>query len=159
MSEDKFTAEQEKVADQLLIEAVDALNYDRIKLCLKKGADINARNGSGFTPLMTAVWKENAYLVEFILARQPDLFARDGRGRSAFDLLSEVRDSGARSTITDTLLRALPDHARKQGATPVQAAAIAEAEASEKPDVTTSVDIKVHPLTVIPKNPPKGFKL
>ena len=157
-ADDDIPEEQAKVVDRLLLESAEAANYERINLCLEKGADIDARNANGRTPLMIAVWNERTELVQFLLGKAPALFLRDNSGKSAFDLIADVRDGGRREAITDLLLRALPDHARRAG-TPVEAAALAEAEAKEAP-VATGSDITVSKPLVLPRRTdPKGFRL
>ncbi|MBI1215053.1 MAG: hypothetical protein GC185_04440 [Alphaproteobacteria bacterium] len=144
--------EQYDMVNQALLEAVDAANYERIDLCLKKGADINTRNGSGRTPVMMAVWKENPALLQFILNRKPDLFLKDGSGKTAYDLLKSANDKAAMQKMTDILLRALPD------APPKNAAPEAASEAGKGfNDVATREEIRVaRPLTLSPKDDRKG---
>ena len=91
MAGEEFTEDQAKVVDQLLLQAVESADGSRIDLCLRKGADIDARNGQGRTPLMLAIWHENPNLTEFILARKPSLFLKDNGGKSAFDHIADVR--------------------------------------------------------------------
>ncbi len=131
--------EQDKVTDRFLIEAVSAANTDRIDLCLKKGADINAKDSDGRTGLILAVQSAAPSLVRFLVKRNPNMFLRDNSGRNAYDHLRSISNYAARNEITDILLATLPDHARN-AATPVEAAAIAETEfnkaAEKKPALT-----------------------
>jgi ankyrin repeat protein len=148
--------DQDKAVNRLLLESVETANYERISLCLKKGADINTRNAQGRTPLMLAVWHERPELAQFLLTRQPDLFLKDNGGKNAFDLIAEVREASRRESITDIMLRALPDRARRKGASPAEAAALAEAAN----DLATASDISVpRPVTFTPKSGKGGFKL
>ena len=130
--------EQDKVTDRFLLQSVEAGNTDRIDLCLKKGADINAKNSEGQTPLILATISGSPSLVRFITARKPNMFLRDNSGRSAYDHIRNISNYNARNEITDILLSALPDHARS-APTPVEAAAIAEADfnnsAAKKPAI------------------------
>ena len=117
--------EQDKVTDRFLLQSVEGSNTDRIDLCLKKGADINAKDSDGRTSLIIAVQSGSPSLVRFLVNRKPNMFLRDNTGRSAYDHIRNISNYNARSEITDILLAALPDHARN-AATPVEAAAIAE---------------------------------
>lgn len=163
MAGEEFTEDQAKVVDQLLLQAVESADGSRIDLCLRKGADIDARNGQGRTPLMLAIWHENPNLTEFILARKPSLFLKDNGGKSAFDHIADVRDGAKRTTITNVMLRALPDHVRKRGGTIAEAATRAEAEVKDvvvNDNVATAADITVSkPLSLPPRQNPKGFSL
>ncbi len=164
VAQDDIDPEQAKIVDAMILQAVSDVNYERVDLCLKKGADIDARNGQGRTPLMMAVWNENPSMVQYLLARRPSLFLKDSSNKTAFDLITDVRDAAKRQKITDILLSALPDHVRKRAASPQQVAALAEADAQAREksmsDVTTSADITVSPPIVLPRrNPPKGFTL
>lgn len=165
MADDKFSDEQAKIVDALLLQAVEQADYQRIDLCLQKGADIDTRNDRGRTPLMMAVWLDNPTLVQFLLARQPSLFLKDNSNKNAFDLLANVSDVTKRQKITNILLQALPDHVRKRTSNPVEAAALAEAEVAVQPandtgNVATATDITVSKPLVLPaRHPPKGFSL
>lgn len=167
MADGAFSDDQAKVVDALLLQAVEQRDYDRINLCLQKGADINAVNaGDGRTPLMMAVWAEAPPLVEFLLAKKPALFLQDNAGKNAYDLISDCRDEVKRRKITDLMLRALPDHVRGGAENPAEAARLAEefaAAAAPAPDtgnVTTGADITVSkPLALPPRHSPKGFSL
>src|SRR5947209_7848710 len=118
MADGEFSDEQAKVVDALLLEAVSGNNYQRIALCLQKGADINARSAQQRTPLMMAVWKENPDMVEYLLKKGPALFLKDSDGKNAYDLIADCRDATKRESITNIMLRALPDHARRGAANP-----------------------------------------
>jgi ankyrin repeat protein len=108
----RITPDQQAVVDRFLLDAVNDYKYDRIDLTLKKGANIDARDDKGLTPLMRAINLGDIYGVKFILARGPDLFVRDKYNRNAFDLLPYVQDSNTRNQMTDAMLSALPDGKR-----------------------------------------------
>lgn len=161
MAGEEFTEEQAKVVDKLLFEAVEEINADRIRLLMKKGADINARNAQGRTPLMSAVWKDSVPMVQLLLTFKPRLFLRDNDGKNAFDLIASVRDTNQKEAITHFMLNALPDHVRNKASGPAEAAALAQAASAEDPpNVTTGADITVsRPIAFPTRNNPKGFSL
>lgn len=128
---DNINPEQRRIVNENLIEAVEAYNTDLINLCLQKGADINTRNGEGRTPLMTAVWKDNASLVRFILSKQPDLFLKTPAGKTAYDFIKNVQSGDTRRVITMIMLQALPDAPPLQNPTVDEVISLAEAEAAK----------------------------
>lgn len=131
--------EQRKVVNLELLNAVEAVNYDRVTLCLKKGADINTRASDGRTPLMRAVWKENAAMTRFLVQRGANILLRDNAGKNAFDINSQARDGNAREQITDTLLAGLPDLAR-QATSVAEAVRIAEGHQAAAAQDNSRVD-------------------
>lgn len=166
MADGEFSDEQAKVVDALLLEAVGKSNYQRIALCLQKGADIDAPDAQGRTPLMTAVWNENPDMVEYLLKKNPSLFLKDSDGKNAYELIAACRDATKRESITNIMLRALPDHVRRRAADPGAAARLAEAEAApalqpaDGGKVETGADIRVSkPIVLPPRHSPKGFSL
>lgn len=108
----RISPDQQAVVDRFLLDAVNDYKYDRIDLTLKKGANIDARDDKGLTPLMRAINLGDIYGVKFLLARGPDLFVRDKYSRTAFDLLPYVQDNNTRNQMTDAMLSALPDGKR-----------------------------------------------
>jgi ankyrin repeat protein len=167
--EEDISEDQKKVVDAMLLEAVESVNYERIDLCLAKGADIDTRNANGRTPLMMAVWKDDAELVAYVLGKNPALFLKDSGGKSAFDLLPEVRDASVRDEIGTLLLQALPDHVRRKVSDPAE---IAEAVRNmpEPPenyaeagiDVSTQHDVSLSKPVALggkKKKPPGGLRL
>jgi ankyrin repeat protein len=103
--------QQKQIVNANLIDAVRESDEGKIDLCLKKGADINAR-WSGWrnrTPLMLAAAWGRPELVAFLLGRQPDLLAKDSDGKTVFDLCADTTDEAKRKKINRLLLEALPD--------------------------------------------------
>lgn len=108
----KISAEQQRIVDRELLEAIQQTDYvDRFNLCLKKGANINATDWAGRTPLMLAVSRGQATRVGFVLAKNPDLFIKNNDGLNAFDLAKKINDNGDKKSVMDKLLTALPDGA------------------------------------------------
>jgi ankyrin repeat protein len=97
---------------------------EAVKLLLDAGADINARDKSGSTALHAAAGAGWNNLVDTLASYHADLFAKDGRGRTALDLTSgESGATGRSSSIeaspeTAALLRRLMAAAKPPGATP-----------------------------------------
>jgi len=125
--------EQRKVVSLELMNAVETANYDRVRLCLQKGGDINFRNGDGRTPLMRATYKENAAMVRFLVQQGANILLRDSAGKNAFDINATTRDANAREQITDAMLAGLPNLAR-QATTVEEAIKIAEKQAAPAQD-------------------------
>ncbi|MDE1151297.1 MAG: ankyrin repeat domain-containing protein [Micavibrio sp.] len=127
----KNDPEQDKITDSFLLDSANEANTDRIDLCLKKGADINARNADGRTALIIAARKQNAYLARFIVNRGPDLFARDNAGLNAYDYAKKIDNFNTRQEITDILLNALPNRIRQAAPSADAAMHLAEKAAND----------------------------
>ncbi|HYD17704.1 MAG TPA: ankyrin repeat domain-containing protein [Patescibacteria group bacterium] len=123
--------EQYRIVNENLLAAVEAWDADLINLTLRKGADINARGNNNRTPLMMAVWKDNPGMVRFILSKNPDLFLKDGDGKTAFDLLRSVNSADTRRTLTLIMLQALPDAPPMRDPSTEEVIALAEQKALE----------------------------
>jgi quinoprotein dehydrogenase-associated probable ABC transporter substrate-binding protein len=96
VSQDRFLPSDKAAADQIvtearleawlaegadinleLVNAVIAKDLDRVRFLIEKGADVNARDSGGFTPLDTAARNRSASLVEVLIdaganPNQPD---------------------------------------------------------------------------------------
>jgi ankyrin repeat protein len=66
-----------------LFEAIRKTDAAAARSALDQGADINARNLSGRTPLMMAAVTRNLELVKTLLARKADVNATDSTGMTA----------------------------------------------------------------------------
>ena len=112
MAEGRSISEmQQKIVDDNIIAAVAACDTEKIDLCLRKGADVNARWTSwyGRTPIMMAAGYGRADVVEFLLTKNPDLFLKDSNGKTVFDIAEELSDAATKKKINRALLSALPD--------------------------------------------------
>lgn len=137
--------EQQRMANEALFVALQGEDYiSRIDTCLQKGADINAFNSEGRTPLMQAIWVESVARVRYLLGKKPDLLLKDSRGRTAFDLALTMRSGMTRSTIEKLLIEALPN--QKQSAR--AAAAVETAASTAFPPQTGAPE--VYPVAAAP---------
>jgi len=79
--------DQKKLNDELLAAAA-AGELDKVKELLEAGADVNARDRHGRTPMMRAVNSADAYsIVLYLLKQGGDSKARDDEGKTARDHL------------------------------------------------------------------------
>lgn len=152
-----LTSEQLRIVNEELFVALDSNDFaDRVDLCLKKGANINARDSAGRTPLMVAVWKESTMRVRYLLGKKPDLFLKDSRGRTAFDMNKETHNTSSRTTISQLLLQAMPDAQSPAKGKP--APEPAPAPAAEQ-DITLAPPVQIKSRKKPGGGPGGGFKL
>lgn len=78
-----------KLRDALLTAASDG-NLQRIGELLAEGADVNARDGEGFTPLIRATRNRHVDAVKLLLDKGADPNARSKDGTSAATLASPL---------------------------------------------------------------------
>jgi ankyrin repeat protein len=63
------------------------------ELLIRYGANIEARNNEGDTPLISAVLQQNVPFVEVLLQHGADMYAKNAEGRSPFDYANkEISD-------------------------------------------------------------------
>ncbi len=99
----------EKERTPLMIALRDKADMAEVISLLDQGADINAKNINGFTPLMYASNFANAETVQFILDNGADIHAKDVWGRTALffatssskTALQILLDAGADPNIQD----------------------------------------------------------
>jgi len=78
----KKLAELEKLNSQSpLLEAARAGDIEQVKLLISKGADVNAKDGRGFTPLHLACFSVRA-VAELLIAQGANMNAKDKNGRT-----------------------------------------------------------------------------
>ena len=74
---------------ELLHQAVAAGDIDQIKSLISKGADVNAKDRSGRTPLHYAAQWGHKDVAELLLAKDADVNVKDNRGRTPLSLAEE----------------------------------------------------------------------
>jgi len=72
--------------------AVWSNNYQLMKKLIEAGADVNAQNGQGYTPLINACAKDDPVSVKILLDADADQKPKDRQGRDAlsFVIFSKV---------------------------------------------------------------------
>jgi ankyrin repeat protein len=58
---------------------------------LDKGADVNAKNESGVTPLLWAAWKGHKDVVELLIAEGADVNAKNEDGETPLDFTKQTK--------------------------------------------------------------------
>lgn len=66
---------------------------------IEYGADVNAKNNRGNTPLLDACYKENEKLVDLLLAHNADVFAKNKKGTDAFKCALNYKNMSIISSI------------------------------------------------------------
>lgn len=146
-----ISSDQKRITEKHLFQALRNQDWERFVLCLKKGADINARTATQQTPLMLAIHFSHAKWVAPMIERGADILAKDIDGKTAFDYANSITYADLRKGITDTLLNALPDADKNTAQNP----------ATETPEEKKSIT-PMKPLTYAPKKkngPSGGFRL
>ena len=69
-------------ADRALLDAAETENIAAVKQHLDTGADVNAKDGGGQTPLHRAALRGNKEIVELLIANGADRNAKDVNGRT-----------------------------------------------------------------------------
>ena len=89
-----------KTADELkeilkgsIHDAAISGEIEAVKLHLANGADVNARDDGGITPLLYAVWEGHKEIVELLLANGADTSAKNPDGQTPLDLAIEYDDT------------------------------------------------------------------
>ncbi|MFC2130519.1 ankyrin repeat domain-containing protein, partial [Bacteroidota bacterium] len=78
----------EENLDSLLIEAVNSKKFDLTKELIEKGANIEATNKNGSTPLLTASYYGNLDMVKYLISNNADIKALNEYGNSALYIAS-----------------------------------------------------------------------
>lgn len=81
--EAELKQQQIKERTRLLSDAIGKDDLERVKLCIKLGADVNINEDKGPTVLMQAIEKGNKDIVEFLIKSGADVNAQDDSGKTA----------------------------------------------------------------------------
>ena len=108
--------------DQTLLHvAADRGNVQRIHELLRDGADLEARDLDGYTPLMIAVSVEEPEAVDRLLEAGADLSAQNYRGDTALHIAAENNNPGLTARLLES--NANPNLRNQQGRTPIHSVA------------------------------------
>lgn len=90
-----------KFGDTALHFAATSENYAFVEALIKIGANVNARNSNGCTPLHEAIlWNNKNMVGELLLSSKVELDARDGNDRTPLNLAVEVNNfEGAKALM------------------------------------------------------------
>ena len=75
----------EKASDNSIHEAAEAGNIESVKQAIADGADVNAKNEDGVTPLSSAAYFGHKKVVELLIAKDADVNAKDNLGDTPID--------------------------------------------------------------------------
>ena len=90
----------------LMLAAAFNNNPNTIKALIRAGADVNAANSRGWTPLMSALANDansNPHIIKILIEAGADINAKSNTGITARDLAKRSRDPAIKK-IADTLL-------------------------------------------------------
>ncbi len=74
-----------------------------VKKLLANGADVNAQNNLGQTPVMIAIMRGQLSIVEELLKHNPDLNIKSNKGNTAENLIVQIKDEGIKQQIKNML--------------------------------------------------------
>ena len=77
-------------ADRALFKAATEGNIKGIKQLIADGADVNAKNRDGTTPLQTAAIRGHKEFLQLLIANGADVNAKDWNGRTSLDWAEDV---------------------------------------------------------------------
>jgi ankyrin repeat protein len=177
MALQQISQEQKDLVNKEMFTALQQGDLDLFKLCIEKGADINAKNFAGQTPLiivvsegrsdvwfdfimrqkpdleaqdingetalMRAVKLAAAQRLEILVAQKQDLFLKNGKKETVFDIANSLSES-RKTKLIKMLLQALPDAtvAAAAPAAPAAKGAFNE-EAGLKDDIKAPVPLHI----------------
>jgi ankyrin repeat protein len=88
-------------AGQVLLQATEAGNIEQMAVLLAQGAEVNARNAYGWTPLHVAAVGGDPAVVALLLRHGADVHAQSHIGTTPLD---NVTTRGGRKVVMDLLL-------------------------------------------------------
>jgi ankyrin repeat protein len=103
-----MTMDQEKLQEKLLTAADSAKNADAVEKLLQQGADVNATDSFGLTPLMrAALFNSNEKVIKVLVKAGADIFAREPQYKSTALQLAANHNSSAK--VIEALVEAGSD--------------------------------------------------
>ena len=103
------------VPDISIHRAAEKGNIEVVKKHLANGADINARDSDGLTPLIQAAFKGHNELVELLIAEGADVNAKDDDGSTALDFATDPDNPDASANASEETADLLRKHGAKTG--------------------------------------------
>ncbi|MCX6774384.1 MAG: ankyrin repeat domain-containing protein [Candidatus Micrarchaeota archaeon] len=100
--------------DSDLLEAADHGYVGAARAMLMKGANINARDKDGNTPLIVAVKEHNVAMCEFLIENGADAFAKNNDGEDALTIASRFSPRKIASLLTERYLERVIGDGSKQ---------------------------------------------
>ncbi len=114
------TPEQVKERTEMLLQALKTNDVERAKVCIKLGADMNAKDNVGGTALMWAASRGYKDIAELLIKSGADVNAKNNNGRTALEseIINKKKDvaemlikAGANVNATDNEGLTLLTHA------------------------------------------------
>lgn len=117
------TEEQRKLDVSLLLAAIEK-DIDKMKEALDKGADINIKDGNGYTPLIYSAYLGNENIVELLVENGAMINERDALDKTALThaayrghlrTVSHLLEKGAKANVHDYFGKTPLDYAERGG--------------------------------------------
>ena len=83
-----------KQIDKALFEGCREGDFNKVRIALNFGADVEAKNDAGWTPLHEASYRNHIAIAKLLLDTGADLEAKDNGGRTPLDMArsDEMKD-------------------------------------------------------------------